>query len=90
MAGFVMGKAADGVVARGRAIAAHMLKVEAGKVDFADGQLSTPEVYGTLDRLRAAESDGPAGNTELSIASVIGTTNAAAAVRSAVVPGFPR
>jgi 4-diphosphocytidyl-2-C-methyl-D-erythritol kinase len=31
---------------------------------FADGQLSTPEVYGTLDRLRAAESEGPAGNRE--------------------------
>jgi 4-diphosphocytidyl-2-C-methyl-D-erythritol kinase len=31
---------------------------------FADGHLSTPEVYGALDRLRAAESDGPAGNTE--------------------------
>jgi 4-diphosphocytidyl-2-C-methyl-D-erythritol kinase len=28
---------------------------------FADGQLSTPEVYAALDRLRAAES-GPAGN----------------------------
>ncbi|HEY2262334.1 MAG TPA: 4-(cytidine 5'-diphospho)-2-C-methyl-D-erythritol kinase [Streptosporangiaceae bacterium] len=31
---------------------------------FADGQLSTPEVYGALDRLRATESEGPAGNTE--------------------------
>lgn len=31
---------------------------------FADGQLSTPEVYAVLDRLRAAESGGPAGNTE--------------------------
>jgi 4-diphosphocytidyl-2-C-methyl-D-erythritol kinase len=31
---------------------------------FADGQLSTPEVYGALDRLRAAEREGPAGNTE--------------------------
>jgi 4-diphosphocytidyl-2-C-methyl-D-erythritol kinase len=31
---------------------------------FADGQLSTPEVYAALDRLRAAESEGPAGNTE--------------------------
>jgi 4-diphosphocytidyl-2-C-methyl-D-erythritol kinase len=31
---------------------------------FADGQLSTPEVYGALDRLRAAESEGPAGNAE--------------------------
>jgi 4-diphosphocytidyl-2-C-methyl-D-erythritol kinase len=28
---------------------------------FADGQLSTPEVYAALDRLRAARADGAAG-----------------------------
>jgi 4-diphosphocytidyl-2-C-methyl-D-erythritol kinase len=31
---------------------------------FADGQLSTPEVYAALDRLRAAEGEGAAGTTE--------------------------
>jgi 4-diphosphocytidyl-2-C-methyl-D-erythritol kinase len=31
---------------------------------FADGQLSTPEVYAALDRLRAAESEGSPGNRE--------------------------
>jgi 4-diphosphocytidyl-2-C-methyl-D-erythritol kinase len=31
---------------------------------FADGQLSTPEVYAALDRLRAAEGEGPAGSRE--------------------------
>jgi 4-diphosphocytidyl-2-C-methyl-D-erythritol kinase len=31
---------------------------------FADGQLSTPEVYAVLDRLRAAESEGAAAATE--------------------------
>jgi 4-diphosphocytidyl-2-C-methyl-D-erythritol kinase len=30
---------------------------------FADGYLSTPEVYAALDRLRAAESGGPKGTT---------------------------
>jgi carbon-monoxide dehydrogenase large subunit len=38
MAGFVMGKAADAVLARARAIAAHMLKVEPGQVTFAQGR----------------------------------------------------
>jgi carbon-monoxide dehydrogenase large subunit len=38
MAGFVMGKAADAVVARGRAIAAHMLKIAPDAVAFANGQ----------------------------------------------------
>ena len=33
---------------------------------FADGALSTPEVYGTLDRLRAADGGGKAAEPELS------------------------
>jgi 4-diphosphocytidyl-2-C-methyl-D-erythritol kinase len=31
---------------------------------FADGQLSTPAVYAALDRLRAAEADGPAAESD--------------------------
>jgi carbon-monoxide dehydrogenase large subunit len=59
MAGFVMGKAADAVVTRGRAIAAHMLKVEAGKVEFTDGQFragSAGRTFSLFEIARAAQT----------------------------------
>ena len=37
-AGVVMGKAAQAIIAKGRRIAAHMLKTEVGKVEFAKGR----------------------------------------------------
>jgi carbon-monoxide dehydrogenase large subunit len=58
MAGFVMGKAADGVVARGRAIAAHMLKVDAGTVEFSNGQFragAAGRAFNIFEIARAAQ-----------------------------------
>jgi carbon-monoxide dehydrogenase large subunit len=59
MAGFVMGKAADGVVARGRAIAAHMLKAEAGMVEFSNGQFragAAGRAFNVFEIARAAQT----------------------------------
>ena len=37
MAGFVMGKASDGVIAKGKRIAAHLFECDAAEIDFAGG-----------------------------------------------------
>jgi carbon-monoxide dehydrogenase large subunit len=59
MAGFVMGLAADAVVARARAIAAHMLKVATDTVVFAKGQFRTGaggRVLALFEIARAAQT----------------------------------
>ena len=59
MAGFVMGKASDTVVARSRAIAAHMLEVDPSAVEFSDGRFRTPSSdrsFDVFEIARAAQS----------------------------------
>jgi aerobic carbon-monoxide dehydrogenase large subunit len=51
MAGFVMGRAADAIVAKSRRIAAHVLKIDPEQVDFTEG------------RFRAKSSDGKSGQS---------------------------
>jgi 4-diphosphocytidyl-2-C-methyl-D-erythritol kinase len=48
---------------------------------FADGQLSTPAVYAALDRLRAAEADGPAAESDGSAAEHGATSKHGAAAK---------
>jgi carbon-monoxide dehydrogenase large subunit len=62
MAGFVMGKAADAVLARARAIAAHMLEVEPARVTFAQGRFRAADggadgrVFNLFEIARAAQT----------------------------------
>jgi carbon-monoxide dehydrogenase large subunit len=59
MAGFVMGKASDAIIVRSRAIAAHMLKVDPGEVEFAQGRFrtkSSDRSFDVFEIARAAQS----------------------------------
>ena len=62
MAGFVMGKAADAVLVRARAIAAHMLKAEPGRVTFVEGRFRAADggadgrVFNLFEIARAAQT----------------------------------
>ncbi len=57
MAGVVMGKASEAVIARGRAIAAHVLDAPEANIDFADGRFFVPNTnkfIGLFDVAQAA------------------------------------
>jgi carbon-monoxide dehydrogenase large subunit len=59
MAGFVMGKASDAVIARSRAVAAHMLGVSPDQVGFTQGRFhaqSTDRSYDVFEIARAAQT----------------------------------
>jgi carbon-monoxide dehydrogenase large subunit len=59
MAGFVMGKASDAVIAQSRAIAAHMLGVDTDDVSFTEGRFHTKSAdrsFDVFEIARAAQS----------------------------------
>ena len=60
MAGFVMGKATDAVIARGKRITAHLFEVAVADIEFATGQFivkGTDRKQSLFDAARAAETD---------------------------------
>jgi carbon-monoxide dehydrogenase large subunit len=56
MAGFVMGKASDAVIARSRAIAAHILHVSPSEVEFAQGRFQSNSGGRSLDVFEVARA----------------------------------
>ena len=56
MAGFVMGKASDGVIANAKRIAAHVLEAPADAIDFADGLLTVRGTNRSMSLFEVADA----------------------------------